>query len=229
MIPTPIGKQKKNISLPQHTIDIIKNLNCFIVEKPQTTLSFLKWIEHPTPLHEITFRVLNKKTPDHEVYSFIKLLDEHDAGIMSEAGAPGIADPGSRLVNLAHENGINVIPLVGPSSIVLALMGSGLNGQSFAFHGYLPIDQSRRSSRIMDLESESGSKKMTQIFMETPHRNMALLDQLISTLKPSTFLSIACNITMPNQFMQTKRVSDWKKSTLPDLQKKPALFLILSH
>lgn len=229
LLPTPIGRTKENNSLPQYTIDVIQKLDCFIVEKSQTALSFLQWINHPKPFHEITFRVLNKKTPDHEIFSFIKLLENNDAGIMSEAGAPGVADPGARLVKLAHEHNINVIPLVGPSSILLALMASGLNGQSFSFRGYLPIDPYKRQKAIGDLETESKGKNMTQIFMETPHRNMVLFDILLKTLKPLTLLSIACNVTMPDQLIKTKSVYDWKRLSAPDLQKKPALFLILAQ
>jgi len=226
LVPTPIARRKENLVLPEHTIEIIRSLNTFVVEKMQTTQSFLQWINHPTPDYKQTYRVLNKKTPDHEVISFLQLLKDGDVGLMSEAGAPGVADPGAKLVNLAHQNGYRVEPLVGPSSILLALMGSGMNGQTFAFHGYLPISENERLKRIQDLERVSAESKQTQIFMETPHRNMALYEHLIKTCRPSSKLCIACNLTADDQFLKTRRIMDWKNGGAPDLQKKPCLFLL---
>jgi 16S rRNA (cytidine1402-2'-O)-methyltransferase len=228
LIPTPIGKRKENHVLPEYTIQIIKSLNCFIVEKPQTSVSFLQWIKHPLPEYEITFRVLNKKTPDHEVYSYLQLLKNGDVGLMSEAGAPGVADPGSGFVSLAHENGYNVVPLTGPSSILLALMASGLNGQQFSFYGYLSLREDERLAEIRFMEEFSSRSGQTQIFMETPHRNQILFDVLLEYLRPSTKLCVASNITQTDEWIVTKRVSDWRQSEQPDLQKKPALFLFNS-
>ncbi len=225
LIPTPISKRKENLVLPEYTIEVIKSLDCFIVEKPQTSISFLKWIGHPLPEYKITFRVLNKKTPDHEVYSYLSLLKNGNVGLMSEAGAPAVADPGSGFVSLVHENGFRVIPLTGPSSILLALMGSGLNGQQFSFYGYLSLNDDERFAEIRFMEEFSLKTGHTQIFMETPHRNQTLFQTLINSLSPATKLCIACNITQDNEFIQTKRVSDWKQAEMPDLQKKPALFL----
>ncbi|REL38285.1 SAM-dependent methyltransferase [Rhodohalobacter sp. SW132] len=226
LIPTPISKRKENLALPEHTLSVIRSLNCFVVEKMQTTESFLQWIKHPTPTYKQTFRVLNKKTPDHEVISFMNLLSEEDVGLMSEAGAPAVADPGAKLVNLAHQQGHPVVPLIGPSSILLALMGSGMNGQSFTFHGYLPIQEKSRIQEIQELEKESAVRKRTQIFMETPHRNSSLYDQLLKHCRLSTRLCIACNLTAEDEFLKTKPVYEWKAEPAPDLQKKPALFLI---
>lgn len=226
LIPTPIARRKENRVLPEHTVETIRLLNQFVVEKVQTARSFLQWIDHPTPDFEMTLRVLNKKTPDHEVVSFLKLLDEGDVGLMSEAGAPGVADPGSKLVSLAHQNGHTVQPLVGPSSILLALMGSGLNGQSFTFHGYLPIDERRRKESLQTLERESSQHHQTQVFMETPHRNETLFRQILETCRPSTKLCVACNLTADNQLLHTRRVMEWKQGQVPDLQKKPCLFLL---
>ena len=228
LIPTPIGKRKENHVLPEYTIQIIKSLNCFIVEKPQTSVSFLQWIKHPLPEYEITFRVLNKKTPDHEVYSYLQLLKNGDVGLMSEAGAPGVADPGSGFVSLAHENGYNVVPLTGPSSILLALMASGLNGQQFSFYGYLSLREDERLAEIRFMEEFSSRSGQTQIFMETPHRNQILFDVLLEHLRPSTKLCVASNITQPDEWIVTKRVSDWRQGEQSDLQKKPALFLFNS-
>ena len=229
LIPTPITKRRENHVLPEHTIGLVRSLDIFVVEKMQTARSFLQWIDHPTPDYKQTFRVLNKKTPDHEIVSFLQLLKDGDVGLMSEAGAPGVADPGAKLVDLAHQNGYRVEPLVGPSSILLAMMGSGLNGQSFAFHGYLPIDENRRKKQLQDLEQESASESRTQIFMETPHRNTSLLKQLLDTCRPSSKLCIACNLTADDEFLKTKRVMEWKKAELPDLQKKPCLFLLYAN
>jgi 16S rRNA (cytidine1402-2'-O)-methyltransferase len=226
LIPTPIGKRKENHVLPEHTLEVIRGLSCFVVEKPQTTQSFLQWIKHPVPPYQITFRVLNKKTPDQEIYSFLNLLKEQDVGIMSEAGAPGVADPGAKLVKLAHDNGYEVVPLTGPSSILLALMASGMNGQSFAFHGYLSLNDSARVKQIQELEQESAGQSRTQIFMETPHRNQNLYELLLNKLRPSTRLCVACNITQPDEYIKTRTVHQWKKEAAPDLQKKPCLFLV---
>lgn len=226
LIPTPIARRKENFVLPEHTLSIVRSVNIFVVEKMQTAQSFLQWVDHPMPDYKQTFRVLNKKTPGHEVISFLQLLKEGNVGLMSEAGAPGVADPGAKLVDLAHQNGYNVEPLVGPSSILLALMGSGMNGQSFVFHGYLPIRDNERQKRIQELERESAASSQTQIFMETPHRNMSLLDQLLQTCRPSSKLCIACNLTAEDQFLKTRRIMDWKNSPSPDLQKKPCLFIL---
>lgn len=226
LIPTPIAKNKDNLVLPEHTIQVVKSLNCFIVEKIQTAQNFLQWIGHPKPLHTMIFRVLNKKTPDHEAVSFLKLLDREPVGLMSEAGAPGVADPGSNFVKLVHEKGDPVVPLTGPSSILLALMASGLNGQQFSFHGYLPLDESDRSRKIQELEKDSLKSGFTHIFMETPHRNHLLYTLLTRTLRTSTKLCIAADITSEHEFITTKMIKDWNQAAAPDLQKKAALFLI---
>lgn len=226
LIPTPIGRKKENEVLPEYTIQKIHSIEHFVVEKAQSAFSFLKWIQHPLPDYKLTVRVLNKKTPDHEIISFMNLLKEGDVGIMSEAGAPGVADPGSKMVRIAHDQGYPVVPLVGPSSILLALMGSGLNGQKFAFHGYLPINENERKKELVNLEKESLQKNQTQIFMETPHRNELLLEQILNNCSPSTQLCVAANLTLPDQFLKTDLIHNWKSGNKPDLQKIPALFLI---
>lgn len=226
LIPTPIAKSKQNLVLPDHTVQIIKEVKCFIVEKVQTAQSFLQWIGHPAPLHEVTFRVLNKKTPEHEIVSFLKLLDDQSVGLMSEAGAPGVADPGANFTKLVHEKNIPIVPLVGPSSILLALMASGLNGQQFSFHGYLPLDDSKRGQKIQELEKDSLRSGFTHIFMETPHRNSTLYTLLMETLRSSTKLCVAANLTSSGEFIHTKMIKNWKEASQPDLQKIPALFLI---
>jgi len=226
LIPTPIGKRLENRVMPEYTLEIVRSLSCFIVEKPQTSISFLKWARHPLQDYQLKIRVLNNKTPGHEVLSFLKLLEEQNVGLMSEAGAPGVADPGAVFVELAHQNNFKVIPLAGPSSILLALMASGLNGQKFAFHGYLPIHDNDRIKEIKTLEEHSRKSYQTEIFMETPHRNQLLLNMLVQELNAATKLCVACNLTMDDQIVVMKRIADWQNVALPDLQKKPALFLI---
>lgn len=226
LIPTPIGKRPENRVMPEYTLDIVRSLSCFIVEKPQTSLSFFKWVQHPLGEHQLKVRVLNKKTPSHEVFSFLKLLEEQDVGLMSEAGAPGVADPGTDFVELAHQNNYEVIPLVGPSSILLALMASGLSGQRFAFHGYLSLNENDRLKEIKKYEEQSRKFHQTEIFMETPHRNQSLLQILVKELNPATKLCVASDLTMDDQLIILKRIDEWRNFEIPDLQKKPALFLI---
>ncbi|MEX0994450.1 MAG: SAM-dependent methyltransferase, partial [Balneolaceae bacterium] len=172
---------------------------------------------------------LNKKTPEEEVYGFLKLLKEGDVGLFSEAGAPGVADPGSLLVKMAHDAGHRVVPLVGPSSILLALMASGMNGQQFAFHGYLPVDDRKRKTRILELEKESALLNQTQIFMETPHRNDQLLDALLDTCGPETQICVACDLTMPDEHILSTHVYKWKQREKPLFKGQPAIFLMLSQ
>ncbi len=228
LIPTPLGKQKENLSLPEYTLGVVRKLNIFIVENVRTTQSFLQWIGHPLKPYEPEFRILNKKTPDQEIYGFLNLLKNGDVGLMSEAGAPAVADPGSLLVRFAHDAGHKVVPLAGPSSILLALMGSGMNGQTFAFHGYLPVDDRERADTIRNLESESRNRKCTQIFMETPFRNQVMLEALINTCRPETRLCVASNLTMPDEWIKSRPIHKWKNDPVPDLTGKPALFLILA-
>lgn len=229
LIPTPLARQRENHVLPEHTLEVVRGLTRFIVENVRTAQGFLQWIDHPLKPYEPEFRVLNRKTPDHEVFSFLKFLESGDVGILSEAGAPGVADPGARLVRMAHMRNLPVVPLTGPSSILLALMGSGLDGQRFAFHGYLPRKEGKSSSAIRELEKHSLHQKQTQIVMETPFRNNATLQTLLSTLHPETDLCIAANLTHPDEFLHTKPVATWKESESPDLHNIPALFLFLAR
>lgn len=226
LIPTPLGKQKKNTSLPEHTLNVVRGLRQFIVENIRTSQSFLQWIDHPLKPFEPEFRVLNRKTPDHEIFSFLKLLQNGDAGLMSEAGAPGVADPGAKLVRMAHDAGHRVVPLTGPSSIILALMASGLNGQQFTFHGYLPVDTGPRKNALRGLEQQALKNHSTEIFMEAPFRNNSMMESILEVCRAETRLCIACNITMPDEWIRTKSVARWSETTLPDLDGRPALFLL---
>lgn len=229
LIPTPIGRQKENHVLPEHTIEVVRKLDRFIVENIRTAQGFLQWVGHPLKPYEPQFRVLTRKTPEEEIYSFLELLRDGDAGLMSEAGAPAVADPGAKLVRMAHDAGHRVVPLTGPSSILLALMASGLNGQQFAFHGYLPVDAAEKEKRIRQLESESASRRQTQIFIESPHRNEALLNTLLEICRPETRLSVAVHLTLPDEQILSMPVHRWKKTPLPRLNGRPALFLFLAE
>lgn len=227
LIPTPLGKTGENNAIPEYTLQVLRNLEVLMVENLKTATSFLQWVGDTIPEYEIDFYPLNKNTPDQEIHSFLRpLLDGKDAGILSEAGAPGVADPGSRLVKLAHQYQINVVPLVGPSSILLALMASGFNGQSFAFHGYLPIDQNKRKAMVKQLEGESRRHDRTQLFMEAPYRNNELLKDIIKTCSPATRLCTATDLTLSSERIISKHLSEWKSSKLPDLNKRPTIFLL---
>jgi 16S rRNA (cytidine1402-2'-O)-methyltransferase len=226
LVPVPLGKRKENLSLPQHTIDVVHGLNQFVVENIRSAQSFLQWIGHPMKPYELEYRVLTKKTPDEEIFSFLKLLHNGDTGLMSEAGAPAIADPGAKLVRMAHDAGHKVVPLTGPSSIFLALMASGMGGQHFTFHGYLPVDEHKRKVTLKQLESDSKKTDFTQIFMEAPFRNNQMLASIIETLKPETKVCAAINLTMPDEEIISMPVYKWKQKKLPDLSGRPAIFLI---
>jgi 16S rRNA (cytidine1402-2'-O)-methyltransferase len=199
-------------------------------ENAKTTRAFLKRVGTTRPIQEIEIHELNVNTPAGEIDKLLKpLLGGIDTGLVSEAGVPAVADPGALLVRRAHERGIKVVPLVGPSSILLALMASGLNGQSFAFHGYLPVDANERIKKLRELEQTSRKAKQTQIFIETPYRNKSMLDTLLSTCAPSTLVCVAADLTLPTETILSRAVSDWKKTPPPDLHKRPAIFLLLAH
>lgn len=227
LIPTPLGKTPANNSLPPAVIETIYTLDTFLVENIQSALRFFQWIKHPIPDYKLKLYVLNKKTPAEEKSNYLGLLRKgDDVGILSEAGCPAIADPGAEMVKMAHSRDITVVPLVGPSSILLALMGSGMNGQSFTFHGYLPIDKNALKSAISKLEQDSSSKNQTQIFMETPHRNNVLFKELVNQVHADTRICAAVNITLPNEQIITKTAGKWREEKLPDYLKKPAIFLL---
>ncbi len=225
LIPSSLGSDDVKLYLPQGTIDIIHSLKYFIVENEKTARQFLKTCAIPTPQSELNISVLDKhNTPDYNNL-LVPALKGNDIGLLSEAGCPGVADPGAGVVKAAYANNIVVMPLVGPSSLLLALMASGMNGQSFCFHGYLPIDAEERARKIKLLEKDSISRNQTQLFIETPYRNNQLLKELLIQCDSNTRLCIACNLTMPDQYIATKKISAWKKD-LPDLNKKPTVFLI---
>lgn len=228
LIPTPLGPHPQNQVLPEHVIRIIHTLDTFFVERIRQANSFLRWIHHPIPDFKCRFHELNKHTPFEDLTDMMSLLKKGaHAGIISEAGCPAVADPGSELVRMAHTSGIQVTPLTGPSSILLALMASGLNGQAFRFHGYLPRPGNSRTDKIRQLQKESSASRTTQIFMETPYRNNNLLDELKQVLPGDTLLCVASNLTLPDEQIITQKISSWKQLH-SDLHQKPSIFLLLA-
>jgi 16S rRNA (cytidine1402-2'-O)-methyltransferase len=230
LIPCTLGDTPAGQVLPQHVIDIARKLKHFVVEQPKTARQFLSALKHEQPIQSLHFATLNEHTAAKELADLLApLLAGEDVGIISEAGCPGIADPGADLVNLAHRSGIRVVPLVGPSSILLALMASGLNGQCFAFHGYLPIAEADRNKTIASLEAESARRNQTQMFIETPYRNEKMFGALLSHCRPQTLLCVASDITLPTEQIRTCTVAQWKSLPMPQLNKRPSLFLLLAR
>ncbi len=228
LIPCTLGDTPVEQVLPQHVIAITRKLQHFVVEQPKTARQFLATIQSELPIQSLHFATLNEHTATNELSVLLApLLAGQDVGIISEAGCPGIADPGAELVNLAHRKGIRVVPLVGPSSILLALMASGLNGQRFAFHGYLPITDAERNKTIAKLETESVKLKQTQLFIETPYRNDKLFGALLAQCRPETLLCVATNITLPSEHILTRPIKQWKSQPIPQLNKHPSMFLLL--
>src|SRR5450830_859665 len=222
--------------LPAQVQALAARLDYFIAENAKTTRAFLKLVNvtHAltTPLQQIKISELNVNTPAAALPALLEpLLAGHDAGLISEAGVPAVADPGANLVRLAHERGIQVRPLVGPSSLLLAVMSSGLNGQSFAFNGYLPTDAAQRSKRIKELEQRSVKERQTQLLIETPYRNAAMLDALVAACAPATLICVATDLSLPTESVRTLAASAWKKTLAagagPDFHKKPTVFLLL--
>ncbi|MCB1947595.1 SAM-dependent methyltransferase [Nitrosomonas sp.] len=228
LIPTPLSQCDLDWIIPVAVRQSVQKLQFFIVEHPKTARRFLKQIECKSPIQDIHMEILNEHTPANELETLLQpLLAGHDVGLLSEAGCPAIADPGSNLVRLAHNKQIRIIPFTGPSSILLALMASGLNGQRFCFHGYLPIDNSARTQAITALEKISGKHDQTQIFIETPYRNQKLLELIIQICRDDTDLCIAACLTATNEIIDTKTVKEWKQE-LPDINKIPTIFLLQS-
>lgn len=228
LIPTLLGNDDFERSIPKWNLEIIKSIHVFVVENEKSARKFIKTVLPEKKQSELEIHLLDKNTTDSELTELSKLLSgTKDIGILSEAGLPAVADPGARLVRLAHEKKIEVIPLVGPSSILLALMASGMNGQQFSFHGYLPIDKLERKKAIQKLESDSRNNSCTQIFMETPYRNNQLVEDLVKFCNPSTLICVACNLTMEDELISTRTAKDWAQKKT-DFHKKPAIFLLES-
>lgn len=229
LIPTPLGENGDiEAILPAPVRQIALSLDNFVAENPKTARQFLKRLGITRPLLEIAIATLDEhSTPEQVRQLIVPLLAGKDVGLVSEAGCPAVADPGALLVKLAHENQVRVVPLVGPSSILLALMASGLNGQSFTFHGYLPANREERVKRLVELEKESRTRRQTQIFIETPYRNQQMVEDILRGCHPETRLCVAIDITQESERIETRTVAEWKGKML-DFHKKPAIFLIYS-
>ncbi len=226
LIPTTLGENEPLEVLPISIKRAIEEIDYYIVENEKSARRFIKKISPRKSQPNLLIEVLNKYTEPEAIPTFLQpCLEGHNIGVLSEAGCPGIADPGADVVRVAHQKNIQVVPLVGPSSIVLAMMASGLNGQNFAFNGYLPIDTADRKKAIKSLEKKSIDLGQSQIFIETPYRNDKLLAELLKALSINTLLCIACDITLSTEFIATKKISDWKKTVL-DLNKRPTIFIL---
>lgn len=228
LIPAPLGDNEPSEVIPAPVLESLHGFRTFVVEEIRTARRYLSKAGLKGHIGELEFHELNEHTDQATVESYLRLFDEgNDVALISEAGLPAVADPGAQLVALAHRHGIEVVPAVGPSSLMLALMASGLNGQSFAFCGYIPAKTEERRSRLRTLEKVSGQLKQTQILIETPYRNDSLFGDILSVCGSSTKVCVAANITMPDAFIRTKKVSEWKKEGLV-IGKRPCVFLILA-
>lgn len=227
LIPTLLAENTQHEVLSPLVYETIKNLNHFFVENERSARRFISSLSLGVAIDGLKLHKLDKNTNEEEIALIIKNFRENNVsfGVMSEAGCPGIADPGALAVGLAHKLGVKVVPLVGPSSLLLALMASGFNGQSFVFHGYLPIEKTQRQVALKKLERDAISKKQSQLFIETPYRNMALYADILQVCQPDTKLCVACDITTPTAVIKTLSVNDWKKTSI-DLNKKPTVFII---
>lgn len=226
LIPSPVAESVATV-VPPSTVQQIAHLRYFLAEDVRTARRYLSSLKIYPSIEELHFNVLNKDTTVTSLPDLLSPLTQHDMGVVSEAGCPGVADPGALAVQYAHQHQIKVIPLVGPSSLLLALMASGLNGQQFAFHGYLPVEAKQLSRAIKDLERESSHKQQTQIVIETPYRNNSLFSNLLQALHETTQLTVARNLTAPDEVVLTKTIKAWRQAK-PTWPKSPAVFLFLA-
>ena len=228
LLPSTLGGSPPEAVIPLAVLERARRLDYLVAEDPKTARAFLKRIGVARPLQDIRIARLDHNTPERDLALLIEpLLAGQDAGLMSEAGLPAVADPGANLVRRAHQRGIRVVPLAGPSSLLLALAASGLEGQRFVFHGYLPVDESPLFAALKDLERQSRRLKQTQLFIETPYRNARTLTALLRTLDPGTLLCIAADLTLDSEMVRTQPVSAWKKKP-PELKGRPTVFLVLA-
>lgn len=227
LIPVTLGDTPVDQVLPSYNHDIIMQIRHFIVEEIRSARRFLRQVDRTFPIDDCTFMEMGKHADAQRFATYLKPLEEgQPVGVISEAGCPAVADPGADVVAIAQRKGLRVIPLVGPSSMIMAVMGSGLNGQSFAFNGYLPIEPADRAKRLKALEARAWNEHQTQLFIETPYRNRKMFDTLLAVLRPQTRMCIAGGITTEQEYIHTHTIQEWKKKTLPDLSKVPAIFLI---
>lgn len=229
LIPVPLGQAPANAVLPPPVRACAQRLTHFVAENAKSARSFLKSLPSDWPLQQIAIDELNEHTAAIELPRLLApALAGSDLGLISEAGCPAVADPGAALVALAHQEGIPVIPMVGPSSILLALMGSGLSGQNFAFHGYLPSNAQERDKRLRELERQSRQEQRTQIFIETPYRNRQMLESLFRTCAPGTRVCVATDLTLDSEQIMTRLVGEWRGQPLPEINRRPTVFLLLA-
>lgn len=226
LIPTTLGEMQPEPVIPSSVKQAVNIMDEFIVEDERSARRYLKKVGYEKPLDELVLHTLNKHTRPEDLWGYLTGIEKgKNIGVISEAGCPGVADPGAEVVKIAHERGIKVVPMVGPSSILLALMASGFNGQSFTFIGYIPKERNERIRKLKELERTAQQKDQAQIFIETPFRNQHLLEDILANCNPATPLCIACDITLHTEFIKTQTVADWKKK-VPDLNKRPVVFLI---
>lgn len=229
LIPSPLGDNAPEEVIPALALDTLTRLHTFVVEEVRTARRYLSKAGLKGHIAELEFHELNEHTSEAEVEAMAQLFEDgNDVGLISEAGLPAVADPGAALVALCHRRGIEVVPFVGPSSLMLSLMASGLNGQSFAFCGYLPAKTDERRAAIRSIEKQSASHRQTQIFIETPYRNDSMFADLLAICAPATRICVAANITMPDAFIRTKTAAEWKKEKL-EIGKRPCVFLMLAR
>lgn len=227
LLPVTLGDTAIDKVLPTYNAGIIREIKHFIVEDVRSARRFLKKVDREIDIDTLSFYPLNKHTSPEDISGYLNPLAEgHSMGVISEAGCPAVADPGADVVAIAQRRNLKVVPLVGPSSIILSVMASGFNGQSFAFHGYLPIEPNERSKRLKELEGRIYSEHQTQLFIETPYRNHKMLDDILKACRPQTKLCIAANITCEGEYIKTRTVKEWKGTALPDLSKIPCIFLL---
>jgi 16S rRNA (cytidine1402-2'-O)-methyltransferase len=227
LVPNLLGVVPPEAVLPQRTIDVARRLAYFVVETPKAARRFLKTLGPSRPLQEMHFSELNADArPDHAITLLAPALAGEDVGLISDAGCPGVADPGAALVAAAHDAGVTVIPLVGPSAVLLALMASGMNGQGFSFHGYLPSKPSERDASLATLDQTVLRTGATQIFIETPYRNEAMVDSVLKTCAPGRRFCVAMDLTLPTEQVLSRSVAAWRRTVRPPLAKRPAMFLL---
>lgn len=227
LLPVTLGDTAIDKVLPAYNAGIIREIKHFIVEDVRSARRFLKKVDREIDIDTLSFYPLNKHTSPEDISGYLNPLAEgYSMGVISEAGCPAVADPGADVVAIAQRRNLKVVPLVGPSSIILSVMASGFNGQSFAFHGYLPIEPNERSKRLKELEGRIYSEHQTQLFIETPYRNHKMLDDILKACRPQTQLCIAANITCEGEYIKTRTVKEWKGTALPDLSKIPCIFLL---
>jgi 16S rRNA (cytidine1402-2'-O)-methyltransferase len=229
LIPVTLGDDMVQHVIPDYVLNVARNLETFVVESEKSARHFLSTIKTLKPVRELNLHLLNEHTDMKVLPDLLApLLAGQNVGLMSDAGCPAVADPGAQLVQLAHKKGIRVVPMVGPSSILLSLMASGLNGQQFAFLGYLPVEKLQRNQKLKEIEKRSASHKETQLFIETPYRNQAMMDAILQTCHAQTQLCIACDVSLPSEMIVTKSIASWKTSPPIDIHKRPCLFLVLA-